>query len=105
MLVTSAGIEPATSGVKVRYLDRFDHDAMWCLRARSGRRHAALQAAALPSELRGHIFASDDPQMCRAMVGREGLEPSMFLTCLIYSQMPSPLGYRPMTLAANLLHF
>lgn len=95
MLVTSAGIEPATSGVKVRYLDRFDHDAIWCLRARSRRRHAALQAAALPSELRGHVCASDDPQMRRVMVGREGLEPSVCLTWRFYRPLPSPLGYRP----------
>ena len=29
------------------------------------------------------------------MVGRGGFEPPVFLTCLIYSQVPSPLGIPP----------
>lgn len=68
----------------------------WCLRALSRRRHAAFQAAALPSELRGHMWHLISSADATALVGREGLEPSMFPMCLIYSQVPSPLGYRPM---------
>lgn len=28
-------------------------------------------------------------------MGRGGLEPPVFLLCLVYSQVPSPLDYRP----------
>lgn len=31
----------------------------------------------------------------KPMVGRVGLEPTLFPVCLIYSQVPSPLGYLP----------
>lgn len=30
------------------------------------------------------------------VVGRVGFEPTAYLTSLIYSQLPSPFGYRPM---------
>ena len=43
----------------------------------------------------GCIDRKHYPVIKSLMVGRVGLEPTMFLVCRIYSVVPSPLGYLP----------
>lgn len=94
LLVTRKGFEPLILAVKGRCPSQLDGRAIWCLWALSGRRHAAFQATALPSELQRHVGICL-PADATGMVGREGFEPSVSLTWRIYSPPASPLAYRP----------
>ena len=61
---------------------------MWCLELESNQRPPDFQSSTLPAELSKH------------MVGREGLEPPMYLTSRVYSPLRSPnfATYRQMVL-------
>lgn len=61
---------------------------MWCLELESNQRPPDFQSSTLPTELSKH------------MVGREGLEPPMYLTSRVYSPLRSPnfATYRQMVL-------
>lgn len=60
--MTPAGIEPAATGVKVRYLNQFDHGAMVPTGA-FGTPTCGFSGHCSTSELRGHMKASVYPQM------------------------------------------
>ena len=61
----------------------FNYARVWCHRQDLNPQPTDYKTVALPIELRGH------------MVSREGFEPPMYLTSLIYSQLASPFAYLP----------